>query len=109
MCVQVGGCEEAVEEAGGPWPGIRNDLTTLTFSESVDHSGVTGSMRTPQFFFFFFCHLCFLKRLLESGPQGQDGHLEALDANAVLFWPSQLKEHVGLKLDACVLRTSSHA
>lgn len=56
-----------------------------------------------------FCKLCFLRRLLERGPQGQDGHLEALDAEAVLFWPSQLKEHVGPELGACVRQASSHA
>ena len=68
-----------------------------TFSVSVSHSGGVGCSRSVSQSFAF-SESCF-----ERGPQGQDGHLDALDAEAVSFGPSQLKEHVGLNLGKSVL------
>lgn len=99
VCVSgVGGCEWEAQD--------RERAMMPTRLESVRHSRGAGSTLTPP---LLSCNLCFLRRFLERGPQGRDGHLEALEAEAVSFWPSQLKEHVGLKLGECVLRAGSHA
>lgn len=57
-------------------------LMTPAFSGSADPSRGTGStwIPPPQFCFAIFV---FSKGYLEREPQGQDGHLEALDAEAV--------------------------
>lgn len=87
----------------GDRPRLRSGVPLLHLLDASDFPGVRQSLGWCGLFQVCFAVFAFSEGRFERGPQGQDGHLEALEAEAVSFGPSQLREHVGLSLGKSVL------
>lgn len=78
----------------GDRPRLRPGVPLLHLLNASDFLGVRQSLWWRGLFQVCFAGFAFSEGCFERGPQGQDGHLDALDAEAVSLGPSQLREHV---------------